>query len=189
MNRLFTLLLPLLFLALEPVNVTPPPSEVSVVKLAKARASLHRDSTWAKKYRIAPKLAHEIRAAAAKHAVPDSIAFALVRVESNFERRARSYAGARGLSQLMPATARWHCGLPAARLYEPRANLNCGFSYLRSQRRLFKSWHLALVSYNQGPAATLWELKNKTGHGSSGKYATLVLRIARRPKPRGSWRS
>ncbi|MEE8282657.1 MAG: transglycosylase SLT domain-containing protein [candidate division NC10 bacterium] len=48
----------------------------------------------------------EIRAAAQRHGLSPSLLAAVVRAESGFDARAVSHAGAQGLGQLMPATAR-----------------------------------------------------------------------------------
>lgn len=64
-----------------------------------------------------------------------ALIFAFVRQESRFRPRARSSAGARGLMQLMPATAGYIAGKPfrgkeRAKLYEPGTNLALGQKYL-----------------------------------------------------------
>ncbi len=81
---------------------------------------------------------------------------ALVREESNFNRKIISFAGARGLSQLMPATARQTAGwlgmtvtMPA--LEDPQTNLNIGAKYLDAMhKQLSTSPYLALAAYNGG---------------------------------------
>ena len=70
----------------------------------------------------------------------DALRHALVREESNFNRKAKSWAGAQGLSQLMPATARGVAGrlgmaYSPAQVYDPETNLKIGARYLES---LFK---------------------------------------------------
>ena len=62
---------------------------------------------------------------------------------------ARSRAGALGLLQVMPATAR------VLRLQDvaPRANVLAGALYLRAQLDRFDSRELALAAYNAGPTA------------------------------------
>jgi soluble lytic murein transglycosylase len=81
---------------------------------------------------------------------------ALVREESSFNKNIRSWAGARGLSQLMPATghqvAKW-LGLrvTTAQLQDPKTNLAIGSRYLHY---LFKHFDnnpfLAIAAYNAG---------------------------------------
>ncbi len=74
---------------------------------------------------------------------------ALVRVESAYIPDAISPAGARGLAQLMPDTAR---SLGVA-INDPRENLDGGARYLLAQIETFGSLDLALAAYNAGPEA------------------------------------
>jgi hypothetical protein len=74
---------------------------------------------------------------------------AMVKVESNYSQTAVSRAGAIGLAQLMPATARY-LGVDAR---EPLQNLDGGARYLLEQMATFESPTLALAAYNAGPEA------------------------------------
>ncbi len=88
--------------------------------------------------------------------VEPALALALMRQESNFETNAVSPAGARGLMQLMPATARAmarELGDPslANRLSEPLANMTLGTAYLAKRLEEFdRAVPLALAAYNAG---------------------------------------
>lgn len=88
--------------------------------------------------------------------VEPALALALMRQESNFETNAVSPAGARGLMQLMPATARGmarELGEPslATRLFEPLANMRLGTAYLAKRLEDFdRAVPLALAAYNAG---------------------------------------
>ena len=90
--------------------------------------------------------------------VEPALALAIARQESEFDVRARSRADARGLMQLLPATANHlarHDGLPysAADLYDPEANMVLGGRYLDGLVRGWDgSYVLAIASYNAGPA-------------------------------------
>jgi soluble lytic murein transglycosylase-like protein len=88
-------------------------------------------------------------AAAAKTGVPLSLLVATAYVESRMDPSAESRAGARGLLQLMPATAR------ELRLDgdDPAANVLAGARYLRQMLDRFGSVDLALAAYNAGPTA------------------------------------
>lgn len=84
------------------------------------------------------------------YGVPRNIAFALVRQESGGNPNARSPAGARGYTQLMPGTAR---GL-GVNPDDPSDNLRGGMMYLGHLLKSFKgNIRLALAAYNAGPAA------------------------------------
>lgn len=93
-----------------------------------------------------------IRAAEMRHALPLGLLEALVEVESAFEPGAISRAGAMGLSQLMPATAR---ALGVRNPFDARANVDGGARYLRAMLDRFGSIKLALAAYNAGPGAVL----------------------------------
>lgn len=90
-----------------------------------------------------------IAAAAAAHGVDARLIHAVIEAESNYQPRARSRAGARGLMQLMPATARQYAvGDP----YDPRANIDAGVRHLKGLLTRF-DLRLALAAYNAGEAA------------------------------------
>ncbi|WP_153005412.1 lytic transglycosylase domain-containing protein [Aureimonas ureilytica] len=78
-----------------------------------------------------PKIDRMIAAAADENEIPRELAYAVVRVESHYNPRARG-AGVYGLSQIKPATAR---GLgfsgPAEALLDPETNLRYGMRYLK----------------------------------------------------------
>lgn len=79
---------------------------------------------------------------------------ALVEAESSFLPDAVSPVGAVGLTQVMPATARW-LGQPGD-LKDPTANLEVGARYLRQLLDRFDGdLELALAAYNAGPTAVL----------------------------------
>lgn len=90
------------------------------------------------------------RAAARRNAIPEDLFLRLVQQESGWNARARSHAGAQGLAQLMPATAR---SLGVRNVWDPAENLDGGARYLRMQYEAFGDWRLALAAYNAGPEA------------------------------------
>lgn len=91
-----------------------------------------------------------IRAAEARYALPPRLLQALVWQESRFNPMAVSSAGAAGLAQLMPATAR---ELGVANRLDPGQNIDGGARYLRQMLDRFETIHLALAAYNAGPGA------------------------------------
>ena len=100
----------------------------------------------------------DVTAAAQRAGIEPYLVAAVVREESSYYPRAVSRAGARGLMQLMPATARpmaEHRGLAFAGgelLDDPRANLEMGTAFLGGLMREFSDPRLALAAYNAGPA-------------------------------------
>ncbi|WP_107496107.1 lytic transglycosylase domain-containing protein [Thalassobius sp. I31.1] len=89
------------------------------------------------------------RAAARRYSIPEDLFLRLVQQESNWNPNARSSAGAIGLAQLMPGTAR----ILGVNPRDPRQNLDGGARYLKEQYDKFRSWRLALAAYNAGPGA------------------------------------
>lgn len=73
----------------------------------------------------------------------------MIQVESGFKITAYSSAGAMGLAQLMPATARFLGVDPR----DPVQNLDGGARYLLMQLGAFGTPELALAAYNAGPGA------------------------------------
>ncbi len=87
--------------------------------------------------------------------VPLSLALAVAKVESDLRPDAVSGAGARGVMQIMPATAMSEFGVPASALADPRLNVRLGIAYLERLHNRYGDWELALSHYNGGslPAA------------------------------------
>ena len=82
-----------------------------------------------------------------KHKVPRALVLAVVGVESAFQAGRVSRAGARGLMQLMPATA-LDLGVDAD---NARDNVDGGTRYLAWLVRYFGDERLAVAAYNAGP--------------------------------------
>jgi soluble lytic murein transglycosylase-like protein len=99
-----------------------------------------------------------VEAAAREFGVDPSVFRAIVRQESAYNARARSRAGAAGLTQLMPGTARLLSRtvlkkrFRTAFLYDPATNVRLGASYMRQLLDRFDNDVLmALAAYNAGP--------------------------------------
>jgi len=85
------------------------------------------------------------------------VTLALIRQESNFDSAALSPVGARGLMQLMPATAQATARRigertsPAALTSDPAHNMRLGTAYLQTMLEQFSALPLAFAAYNAGP--------------------------------------
>ncbi len=92
-----------------------------------------------------------IRAEAKKNDVDASLVSALIRAESNYQPRAISRKGARGLMQLMPATAK---RLSVKKPFDPASNVSGGVRYLKELLKRFQHRpELVLAAYNAGERA------------------------------------
>lgn len=95
------------------------------------------------------KYANIIKQAAAKYDLPERLISSIIQHESSFKNNTVSHAGARGLMQLMPGTAKF---LGVKDSYDPTQNINGGAKYLRQMLNQFNgNTELALAAYNAGP--------------------------------------
>jgi len=89
-----------------------------------------------------------ITAASRKHGVSENFIKSVITAESCFKIKARSHKGARGLMQLMPATAK---RFGVRNSYDSHQNIGAGTKYLRWLLDRFKgNVQLALAGYNAG---------------------------------------
>jgi hypothetical protein len=92
----------------------------------------------------------QIRDAAVRAGIDPLFLASLVKAESSFHANAVSYAGAMGLCQLMPATAK---SMGVKDPFDPVQNLRAGARYIANNLRIFGRADLALAAYHDGKGA------------------------------------
>ncbi|MGH7471879.1 MAG: transglycosylase SLT domain-containing protein [Longimicrobiales bacterium] len=166
-----------------PVETPAPPPSAPAIAVANPAANASEaepsetpsPAHYARDYQISEPLAKQIQVAAVANGISPRTAFGLVRAESSFRSRAISPVGAVGLTQIMPATARWlKPGTTRRELMDPSFNLHLGFSYLR---QLIDDYNgnerLALTAFNRGPGTVNKLLRR--GRNPDNGYADKVL--------------
>ena len=108
-----------------------------------------------------------------RHGVDARLVRAVIKVESDFQERARSRAGAMGLMQLMPDTAR---RFSVADPYNPRQNIEGGIKYLKVLLSRFPTTALALAAYNAGEAS-VDRFRGIPPYAETRDYVSRILRI------------
>jgi len=143
-----------------------PAAVVNDVPQVIAAAPLVSDETLA-----ARPFADLITTVAAEHDVDVRLVHAVIEQESNYEARARSKKGARGLMQLMPATARQY---GVRNSYDPKSNIEAGVRHLKA---LLSRLDLpaALAAYNAGEA-TIQRYGGLPPYPETQAYVRNILR-------------
>lgn len=131
-----------------PQAVQPADATIAMAQLP-AKRNKPRSRSVEPSFRRAIYLPH-VYAAEAQYQLPTGLLDALIWTESRYNPFAVSGAGAAGLGQLMPKTAR---ELGVANRFDPRANLWAAARYLRQMLDKFGVVHLAVAAYNAGPGA------------------------------------
>lgn len=148
-------------------------------RIGEARVNVERDTAITEavsRYGIEQELASEIYDAASEAGIDPKLAYGLVKTESSFQNRAVSHVGARGLTQVMPRTAKWlRPGTKAEDLYDRKINLSLGFKYLNQLIDKYDGdVELALTAYNRGPG-TVDRVLRRGGNPDNG-YAGKVIK-------------
>ena len=145
------------------LSIDPPPPGVAHSQLGSAD--------------VTDRIESSIATAAKRYNLPTVLVRAVVKAESGFRVRAVSPAGAQGLMQLMPATAR---ELGVTDPFDIDQNIDGGAKYLRAMLDRFGGdVKLALSAYNAGPG-TVARYNGKVPYAETRNYVDRVLRFAGR---------
>lgn len=122
-----------------------------VVDFSKILASAQQDESVTEKNLATDDISKIIQFTAKKYGVDEKLAMAVAKVESNLAPNVVSSAGAVGVMQLMPETAR---GLGVRNSKDPRENIDGGVRYLKQLMTTFDgNVTKAVAAYNAGPQA------------------------------------
>jgi soluble lytic murein transglycosylase-like protein len=154
--------------------------ETVVIKLQLERANAVLENST--RYQIPADLSAAIYDIALAEGIDPSLGYQLVKIESQFNRKAKSPMQAFGYTQLQLATARFYQpGIKEQDLYDRDTNLRLGFRFLNELlARFHYDVHLALLAYNRGPAR-VDQILAQGGNPANG-YSDAVLK-GYRPLP------
>ncbi len=125
-------------------------------------------------------IGEHIREIAQRYGVSEVLVAAIIAVESEYNPRAVSRKGARGLMQLMPATA---SSLSVDDPFDPRENIEAGVRHLRRLLIRFDyNLPLVLAAYNAGEQAVL-RYRGVPPYRETRQYISRVLRRVERARP------
>ena len=121
---------------------------------------------------------NEIIIKAAKHFDVDAaLVSAVIKAESDYDPRTLSHKGARGLMQLMPATAK---RFGVTNSYDPEENIFAGTRYLRWLLKTFDgNADLAVAAYNAGEG-NIWKYNGVPPFRETVNYINRIARHIRR---------
>jgi hypothetical protein len=162
-------------------EVAPPEVVEEVKKIVAAEGGVFPKRSWRYSESSGPlwqsKYNDIIVAAAKKFDVDAALVSAVIKAESDYNPRERSNKGARGLMQLMPATAS-RFGVTDS--YDPAQNIHAGTKYLRWLLNKFDgNADLAVAAYNAGEG-NVWKYEGVPPFRETVNYINRIARHIRR---------
>jgi soluble lytic murein transglycosylase-like protein len=119
-----------------------------------------------------------IETAAKSHGVETALVHAVITAESGYNPTARSRAGAQGIMQLMPDTAR---RFGVQNVWDPTQNIHGGVKYLSELLAMFNgNRELALAAYNAGENAVIRAGHRIPPYAETMHYVPKVLGLYRK---------
>jgi soluble lytic murein transglycosylase-like protein len=119
-----------------------------------------------------------IKKTAERHRIDQELVHVVIRAESNYDAFAISSAGAMGLMQLMPATARQY---GVNNVFDPVQNIEGGVRYLKDLVRLYDGkTRLVLAAYNAGQEAVR-KYKGIPPYPETKSYIAGIMRSYKKP--------
>jgi soluble lytic murein transglycosylase-like protein len=119
-----------------------------------------------------------IKSAAEASGVEDRLLHAVITAESNYNPRAVSPKGAKGLMQLMPGTARQY---GVSNVFDPAQNIQGGARYLAYLKTLFNNdLSLTVAAYNAGENAVIGHGRKVPPYRETTAYVNKVLDLYKR---------
>ena len=144
-------------------------STLIIMMLAHSPMVMANSST--KNYDIQKFLVDE----ANRQSIDPALALAIAKVESDFNPTALSHAGAKGIMQIMPATAKGVFGSSPERLFDAKTNIELGISFIKQLLvRYDQRTDIALSHYNGG-SAVQDQFGGLTVIPATQKYVNKVL--------------
>ena len=121
---------------------------------------------------ISPKIEKAIQDAAAQYQLSPKLIKGVIKAESNYDANAVSPAGAQGLMQLMPGTAK---DLGVTNPFDIKQNIDGGVRYLKKMMEMFGgNVKQALSAYNAGPG-TVKRYKGDVPYSETRQYVDKVI--------------
>ena len=128
------------------------------------------------------RFSRQIKKIAQKHRLESALLHAVITIESGYNPKALSSAGAMGMMQLMPGTA---SDLGVSNPYDPIANINGGARYLRYLMNKFGKINIVLAAYHAGEGRVKRGRHTIPNILSTRKYVISVIHHYMRYKKAG----